>query len=623
MATQNIDYRTLPVAGEENVPSTSVFQRGVPYSGAAETARTVAQGVTFGFADELEAALRSGAISGKEYESIRDRLRAQQTQYNIDNPGFATPLELAGGMAIPFGALTKLKGASGTTQAAVTGETIGGQIARGTTVGAGTGALTGAGTAEKNTLEGAAIGGVVGGALGGTLPVAIKGAGSMIRGALNAAGIGDQTTAANKILANTLNKDNLTPDEAQAALAELQRLNVPRPVLADLTKNLQDLSYAAYVVPSKEKAATARFLESRMIDQPNDIVKGLTQRAGLGKNVNGYEYLDLLAKNQQSAASAKYPLAYEKAVDARDFRKYVDRPVFQDAYKEAQKRAGVYGDTLPDLEQIRNAQFVPTNVLHQIKIGLDRVVEKEIDPVTGKMTSYGRDVSNVKREFNDLIKEKNPIYAKANQEFADNERIRSSFESGQKYQKMEDKEVLNNLKKMNDSEKEAFRLGMMADVNSRLDNFKGGDFSRQIFKSDKQKSLLRYAFTDNAQYDKFVKYVDALGQQTKTNRTIMGGSQTGERLATSEGLGSTAAIAQSFGTGGLTGGAMELLRQGVARTKGISGETSAELQKRLFATDPIEQARILQELKLRTQRKPVGLVPGSAAIGTTTGLLGD
>lgn len=616
-------WEQAPVVEQAQTPATSVFQPKVPYSGAAETTRTAAQGLTFGFADELEAALRSGAVSGREYEAIRDRLRAQQAQYNIDNPGFATPLELLGGMAMPLGALSKLKGASEATQAAVTGSTIGGQVARGAGVGAATGALTGAGTAEKDTLQSAAITGTVGGVLGGGLPVAIKGAGSMIRGALNAAGIGDQTTAANKILVNTLNKDNLTPDEATRALDELQKLGVPRPVLADLTKSLQDLSYAAYVVPSSQKSATARFLESRMIDQPNDIVKGLVQRAGLGKNVNGYEYLNFLAENQQSAASAKYPLAYSKAVDARDFRKYVDRPVFQDAYKEAQRRAGVYGDTLPDLDQIRNAQFVPTNILHQLKIGLDRVVDSETDAITGKVTGYGNDVKRVRKEFNDLIKEKNEFYKKANQEFSDNERIRSAFEDGQKYQKMEYKEVFDNLKKMNDSEKEAFRLGMMADVNSRFDNFKGGDFTRQIFKSDKQKSLLRYAFTDPKQYNDFVRYVDAIEQQTKTGKAIMGGSQTGERLATSEGLGGTAAVAQSLATGGLTSGALQLLRQGAARAKGISGETSAELQKRLFATDPIEQARILQELKLRTQRKPVGLVPSSAAIGTTTGLLGD
>ncbi len=174
---------------------------------------------------------------------------------------------------------------------------------------------------------------------------------------------------------------------------------------------------------------------------------------------------------------------------------------------------------------------------------------------------------------------------------------------------------------MNDSEKEAFRLGMMADVNSRLENFKGGDFARQIFKSDKQKSLMRYAFTDKDQYNQFVQYVDALERQSKTAKGIIGGSQTGERLATSEGTGKAAGLAQSYATGGLTGTAMELLRQGAARTKGISGETSAELQKRLFSSDPIEQRAILQELRLRTQQRPVGAVPGAGAIGTLTGLL--
>lgn len=278
---------------------------------------------------------------------------------------------------------------------------------------------------------------------------------------------------------------------------------------------------------------------------------------------------------------------------------------------------------MPDLDQIRNAQFVPTDVLHKIKIGLDRIVEGQTDSITGKMTAYGRDVSNVKREFNNLIKEKNPIYAKANAEFADNERIRSSFETGQNYQKLEVKEALDKLKKMNDSEKEAFRLGMMADVNSRLENFKGGDFSRQIFKSDKQKSLLRYAFPDQNQYKQFAAYVDALGEQTKTSKSLMGGSQTGERLATSQATADLGQIAQSAATGGLAGAAMATGRSLLARTRGISSETSAELQKRLFAVDPIEQKAILEELKRRTQSKQVGGVPGAAATGMITGLLGD
>ena len=599
----------------------SVMMPKTPYIGSAETARAAAQGVTLGFADELEAALRSGRISGADYENIRNRLRQQQASFRQDYPILGGVTEFTGGMALPFGSMKLLERASIPIKEAITGTTLGGQAARGGLTGAVTGAISGVGTAEQDVGTAGTTSGVIGGGLGATLPLALRGAGSMIKNILVASGVGDQPTAASKLIADALKKDNLTPDEAQAVLQEMERLNVPRPVLADISKSLQDLAYSAYVVPSSQKDATLRFLESRMIDQPNDIVKGLVQRAGLGKNANGYEYLQFLAENQQAAASAKYPKAYAIAVDARDFRKYVDRPVFQQAYEEAQKRAGVYGETLPDLEQIRNAQFVPTKILHQVKIGLDRIVESNTDSVTGKVTSYGRDVANVRREFNDLIKAKNPDYAKANKEFADNERIRSSFELGQGYQKLDYKEALDNLKKMNDSEKEAFRLGMMADVNKRLENFKGGDFARQIFKSDKQKSLMRYAFTDDKQYKDFVQYVDALERQSKTSKTIIGNSLTGERLATSEGVGRTAGLAQSYASGGVGGVAMELLRQGAARTKGISGETSAELQKRLFTSDPIEQRAVLQELRRRTQQRPVGVVPGAAAIGTITGLL--
>lgn len=599
----------------------SVMMPRTPYIGSAEAVRSAAQGATFGFADELEAAFRTGQISGEQYQALRDRLRQQQTQFRQDYPILGGGAEITGALAAPFAAFKYLGKAAPAVQEAISGVTIPQQVVRGGATGAVTGALTGAGTAETDVTGGATTSGIIGGGLGATVPLALRGAGSMIKNILVASGIGDQPTAASKLIADALKKDNLTIDEAQNVLSELERLNVPRPVLADVSKSLQDLAYSAYVVPSSKKDSTLRFLESRMIDQPNDIVKGLVTRAGLGKNVNGYEYLEFLAENQKAAANAKYPQAYSKAVDARDFRKYVDRPVFQQAYDEAVKRAGVRGETLPSLEQIRNAQFVPTEVLHQMKIGLDRIVEKETDTITKEITGYGRDVSKVRKEFNDLIKEKNKIYAKANKEFADNERLRGAFESGQGYQKLEYKEALNKLKGMNDSEKEAFRLGMMADVNSRLENFKGGDFARQIFKSDKQKSLMRYAFTDKDQYNQFVQYVDALERQSKTAKGIIGGSQTGERLATSEATGKAAGLAQSYATGGLAGTAMELLRQGAARTKGISGETSAELQKRLFAADPIEQRAILQELRLRTQKRPVGAVPGAGAIGTLTGLL--
>lgn len=611
---------------QQAVPTTasrSVFEPKVQYSPLAETARAFGQGLTFGTLDELEAALRTGSISGADYERQRNLLREQQKQFGEDMPLVKTPVELAGGLVMPIGAARQVARLAPEAQALITGTSTIGKMGRGAVAGGATGALSGYGYAEKDAGSEAGMGAVFGGLIGGTVPVVVQGAGTVIRNVLNASGIGDQASAASKMLANYLEKDNLTPQEAQAALDELRKLRVPQPVIADLGKNLQDLAYNAYIIQSKAKGSTQQFLENRLIDQPNNIVKGLVEKAGLAKNVNGFEYLTALTENQAQKASLAYPNAYTLDIDARPFREYIDRKVFQKAYDEAVKSADTKGIKLPDLSAIKNAQSVPTEILHKIKIGLDRVVDAETDAVTGKVSGYGRDVINVKNEFNDKIKALNGDYAKANAEFADASRIKSSFEMGQKYQQLDPKEAAASIKKMNSDEKEAFRLGMMADINKRVGDFKGGDFSRQVFKSDNQKMLVRYAFDDQTAYNNFSQYVKGLTNQSATAKSLLGGSKTGERLATQEQAGQLGQVAQSAVRGDVLGMAGAVGASLLARTKGISSETSQALQQRLFATDPIEQRLILTELNKRANRKPTGLLSGAAALGTATGIIGD
>jgi len=623
------DYTTLPLADDvqaSNIKAIqSTFAPKVTYNPAVEAVRSVGQGATFGMLDELEAALRTGSISNEEYTKLRDQLRGQQKQFGEDFPAVKTPAELAGGFAVPLGIMGKVVAPlAPETRALVTGgEGLGGQVLRTTGAGMATGALAGYGYAEKDAGTEAAKGAIFGGVLGGTVPIVIDKAGTIIKNVLNSAGIGDQATAASKMLGSYMQKDNLTPQEAQQALDELRRIGVPNPVIADLGANLKNLAYSAYVVQSKAKGNTEKFLEGRLIDQPNDIVQGLVQKAGLAKDVNGYEYLNALAESQSLKASQAYPKAYSMDVSTQPFRTYVDRPVFVKAYEEAQKRASVYGTPLPDLDAIRNAQSVPTDILHQIKIGLDRVIDKETDAVTGKVSGYGRDVINVKNEFNDKIKAINPDYAKANAEFADASRIKNSFEMGQKYQQLDPKEAAANIKKMNSDEKEAFRLGMMADINDRVGNFKGGDFSRQIFKSDNQKLLVRYAFDDQQAYNDFSQYVKGLTEQSKTAKKILGGSPTGERLSSQEQAGQLGQIAQSAASGDVFGLMKAAGSSLLSRAKGISSETSEMLQKKLFNADPIEQRAILSELNRRAKMPKTGLLSGAAGVGTATGIIGD
>ena len=74
------------------------------YSVGAERARTAAQGLTLGFADEIEAGARS-LFSDRGYKDIRDEVRQNTNDYRTDNPGEALALEMAGGVVIPGGIL--------------------------------------------------------------------------------------------------------------------------------------------------------------------------------------------------------------------------------------------------------------------------------------------------------------------------------------------------------------------------------------------------------------------------------------------------------------------------------------------------------------------------------------
>jgi hypothetical protein len=579
--------------------------------------------LTFGTLDEIEAALRTGSISGPEYERQRNLLREQQKQFGMDVPIVKPSLEIGGSLIAPLGIAKQVAKLAPATKDLITGTTTLGQLLRGAAIGTTTGAASSYGFAEKEAGSEAAVGGIFGGILGGSVPIVVKGAGTLIKNVLNSAGIGDQEAAASKMLANYLKKDNLSPTEAQQALDELRRIGVPNPVIADLGKSLNDLAYSAYTVQSAAKGTTKEFLENRLIDQPNDIVKGLVEKAGLAKNVNGFEYLEALTANQSRLASQAYPEAYSKAINAVPFRKFIDRDVFTKAYGEAVKRADVYGQKLPDLASIRNAQSVPTDVLHQIKMGLDRIVDAETDNITKKISGYGSDVVKVKNEFNDLIKSLNPEYKKANAEFADAERIKNAFKMGEDYQKLNPAEAASKIKKLTSDEKEAFRLGVMADVNERLGNFKGGDFTKQIFKSENQKLLLRNAFPDQASYNEFSQYVKGLNRQAETKQRVLGGSRTDENKAVREEASLLGSLAQASASGDL----VSLLRSGASaltsRAKGISSESSEALQKRLFTVDPVEQTAILRELNKRAQRPKTGLLTGAAAVGSATGIIGD
>jgi hypothetical protein len=602
---------TFPRLVDAELPEDLVepVQVNVPYSGGAEAARAAAQGLTMGFGEEIEAGLRA-PFSDEDYTTIRDRLRAQQSQFGKDYPKTQLGLEIASGLAVPTGILgAAYKTGAGAMQLAKTGAKAG----------AATGAITGAGIAPEisDIPSYAGTFGVAGAGFGGAAPVAIKASGNVIRNLVDGMGLTNASNVASRKLQEYFNKEELTPKQVIDMLEEYRRLGVPNPVIADISDNLRNAGYASYVPSSKSKSVTEQFLENRQSELAGSIQSGLQRKSGVNTEGRfGFDYVRKLADTQAEASKKAYPKATSMDIPATPFRKYADRDLFAKAYEEAKKIADAKGEVLPELSQIRNAQFINSGILQRIKIGLDEVVAKETD-VLGKTSGYGTTVKNVRREFNDLIKYYNKDYAKANQEFADFAKLKEAYSDGLDYMKMETSELKAALKKMTPAEKESFRVGMISEITNKLSKFKGGNPIREVFQSDRQKEALKFAFDNESQFNDFVRQLEATKDLMKTFNKTMRGSTTTEKLSALDEDAKILSGAKDFASGNIGSAIMNILGGGMSRARGFSPEVSDVMKQRLFTPNAAKQSEILNAI--RTPQTPSSY----ANPATYSGLLGE
>jgi hypothetical protein len=97
-----IQYTTQPYVEPEMSDALMVSETGVKTSpqAAKATIRNVLQGVSFGTADEAEAALRS-AFGEQTYAQNIEQIRAEMKSYAAENPGSAIAQELVGAVMSP------------------------------------------------------------------------------------------------------------------------------------------------------------------------------------------------------------------------------------------------------------------------------------------------------------------------------------------------------------------------------------------------------------------------------------------------------------------------------------------------------------------------------------------
>lgn len=591
--------------------------------------RSLAQGATFGFADELESLMKS--LSGQgTYEQNLAALELAKQKYGQENPKTALTTEIVGGL--PYALLPFL----GTARYAQMARNAAPMVRAGVTAGASavtgalTGALGGAGSAGVGErVAGAQAGGTLGGLVGGAAPAVSKGIGMagskvvdvtsgipVVQQVGKAVGLAtgqsvDYANRAKAKLLEALYRDKVSPADLEKMIAAATK---PVGIVDIAGENVKSLADVAQKYPSTARQVAKTALEERAAGQGERIQGDISKY--LGGFTDPFEYTTVIAQRQKQVSTPLYQKAYSYGeVTDPNVLKYLELPQFKTATKKAQELLAAEGRTV-DMSR-------PTvETLDNIKRGLDVLIDAETDAF-GKVSKLGNIYKNKKNEFLSELDTAVPDFGRARAVYAGEAELLDATKLGKDFYKQTASEANRTFAKLSPSEQEAYKVGALDAVKEKITTAKDtADIRKRIFGSPAERSRVSSLFPDDATFKQFEKDMMTESMMRKTQEKILGNSATFERQIAGQGLEAEPSfIGQLIEQGPLRGTLGYLKAQG----QGVAGQTAEELGPMLFKLgDPRANVETLKALSAYEKylldleaKKAAGLTGAS----TMTGLL--
>ena len=258
--------------------------------------------------------------------------------------------------------------------------------------------------------------------------------------------------------------------------------------------------------------------------------------------------------------------------------------------------------------------------LDYVKRGLDALIEKETDAVTGKVTTYGRSLVLLKgRIVDELDNATNGAYKAARDAFAGPAALQTAIKKGKAFWNEDAESLSNMMAGMSQSEQDAFRIGASEQLRNMVGTQSGQNRLLNIWKDrniqERIKSLVgndaKYSDVENMLFNEGVlKRLESLG----TSRN----SRTFSRLAASED--------QAAGV------ATDLFAQGVTSPKSLPLAIMSSLKKNysnLTTPEPVRDSigkillgqyqpaemKALQEVQDMIRRQQAAAAAGGGLLG--------
>lgn len=212
--------------------------------------------------------------------------------------------------------------------------------------------------------------------------------------------------------------------------------------------------------------------------------------------------------------------------------------------------------------------------------------------------------------------------------FTDAKRIGESFGAGVRAAQSGDAQIASRMLR-EASKPEQARAGVGSEILRRLGGVvdEGGiqNPGPRVTGGEERRQLARMAFPDESAFNTFRQATDDSGRRLSTMRTVMGGSQTADKLADFADFATDPSVYTNVATGNLFGVGQKLATSGIARRLGATNAQEAdELAKYLLAGAPGQMTReeaIAQLVKLlpAVQRRQGAQATRRAVLGATAG----
>lgn len=531
------------------------------YDKGFERVRNAASYVFADNQDEIEAGVRS--VFGEDYTETRDKLRAQLKNYQVENMGEGIILGIASGVLTGYGALGALKQAPKAYKLlmGVPGASLIDKAKRLTLGGAAFGFATGVGVApeveEIPSWTTALYTG--GGALASPLMAgAIKGvtktfgaAKDAIKTLMTKPSMADAEIEAIERIALSLENQGYTARQIEEEILKQKNAGIDRPQFAETSaKSLSDEARRSMAIPSASDDTIITAMGDRIEALPKAMTMKLKQLFDIPDVDMTSKFLNDIAETQSKKAKLKYPEADAILIPTDKFKITINgeqinlidgkkgKGFFKAFYEKARKEFNLNNiDGLPPYDILIKNKSMSTRTAKKIK----RLMQREIDlkKRAGDNSVFDPNgLADIKKQFNGIIEANNPQFKLANKEFGDSARLQEIYQQGQKYNDLDDA-ALNKIVAGFDTEQlKVFKSGILNQVNKQAKEFKGGNFSRKIFGSEKQKETFkRIMDLSGKDYKEFEDIAKFSVNRVNARNKIIGGSTTNMRQVADSNIG--------------------------------------------------------------------------------------